>query len=310
LPEEGDVEQLAAVPGVHRVTPIATFDVAHEGLRLDAAAVVGANLAADGRITLAAGDRSQALAALDVGGSIVIARQTATHLGLGLGDEMTFELQDGTRRGLTIVGIAEHSIPGRRGEAILMGWSEATAKFGVTGADFFAVRFEFGAPSSAREALDDKARSLALEPTPLERVQTNVTDALGRVYGLFDAIALIAVLVAALGIINTLTMGVVERVRELGVLRAIGLSRARASRMIVVEAGLLGVVGAVLGILTGLAVGVVMLYLAGVPLTLAGVPWGSIAVAAVLGIAVSIAAAWWPARAASRVLIARAMTAE
>jgi ABC-type antimicrobial peptide transport system permease subunit len=53
-----------------------------------------------------------------------------------------------------------------------------------------------------------------------------------------------------------------------------------------------------------------MLYLAGVPLSLAGVPWGSIGVAAVLGIAVSIAAAWWPARAASRVRIVRAMTVE
>jgi putative ABC transport system permease protein len=310
LQDEGDVEQLAAVPGVQRVTPIATFDVAYQGLRLDAAAVVGANLAADGRMTMVEGNRNQALAALDVGGGVIVARPTATRLGRGLGDVMEFTLADGTRHGLRIVGIAEHSIPGRDGEAILMGWNDAATHFRVTGADFFAVRFEFGAPATARDALEATARDLALEPTPLERVQTNVSDALGRVYGLFDAIALVAVLVAALGIVNTLTMGVVERVRELGVLRAIGLSRAQASRMIVVEAGLLGVVGAVLGILTGLVVGVVMLYLAGVPLSLAGVPWASIGIAAVLGIAVSIAAAWWPARAASRVLIVRAMTAE
>jgi putative ABC transport system permease protein len=184
------------------------------------------------------------------------------------------------------------------------------AYFNVTGADFFAVRFEAGQIERARPDLEAAARDLALEPNTLERVQSSVTDALGRVYGLFDAIALVAVLVAALGIVNTLTMGVVERVRELGVLRAIGLSRRQAARMVVVEAGLLGIVGAVLGIATGLVVGLVMLFLGGVPPLLAGVPWGSIAIAAVLGVAVSIAAAWWPARAASRVLIVRAMTAE
>ena len=309
-PEEGVTEALVAVQGVHRVTPVATFDVASGGVRLDAAAVAGANLASDGRLNFIAGDRNQALAAIDVGGAVIVAKPTATRLDLGLGDALPFTTSDGEHLSLVVVGIVEHSIPGRGGEAILVGWSDATSHFDVTGADFFAVRFDFGAIGTARPALEAKARQLALEPNPLERVQGSVTDALGRVYGLFDAIALIAVIVAALGIVNTLTMGVVERIRELGVLRAIGLSRRQASRMVVVEAGLLGIVGAVLGIATGLVVGFLMLILSGVPVGLAGIPWASILTAAVLGIAVSIAAAWWPARAASRVLIVRAMTAE
>ncbi len=309
-PDEGVLEALDAVPGVQRVTAIGTFDVASGGVRLDAAAVTGANLAADGRLQMVEGSRQEALAAIDAGGAVILARPTATRLGVGLGDTMTFSLADGSRLDLNVVGIAEHSIPGRGGEAILVGWGDATEHFEVQGADFFAVRFAFGEVASARPALEAKARELALEPNPLERVQSSVTDALGRVYGLFDAIALVAVLIAALGIVNTLTMGVVERIRELGVLRAIGLSRRQASRMVVVEAGLLGIVGAILGIATGLVVGLLMLVIAGVPVALAGIPWASILTAAVLGIAVSIAAAWWPARAASRVLIVRAMTAE
>jgi putative ABC transport system permease protein len=309
-PEEGVAEALAAVPGVVRVTPVATFDIAARGIRLDAAAVAGADLAADGRLRIIAGDRSSALAALDAGGSVIVASSTAERLGVAVGDSIAVALADGSRADLRVAAIAERSIPGRGGEAMLLGWADAERLYGVTGADFFAIRFDPASLATARPALEAAARGLALEPNPLERVQGAVTDALGRVYGLFDAIALVAVLVAALGIVNTLTMSVVERVRELGVLRAIGMSRRQASRMVIVEAGVLGVVGAILGIATGLAVGLLLLLLGDVTLATAGIPWVSIAVAAVLGIAVSIAAAWWPARAASRVSIIQALAFE
>ena len=83
-------------------------------------------------------------------------------------------------------------------------------------------------------------RESALEPTPLEPRRGAVDVALGRVFGLFDALAIIAVIVAALGIVNTLSMNVLERVRELGVLRAAGMTRTQVRRTVVVEAGILG----------------------------------------------------------------------
>ena len=60
------------VPGLARVSPIATFDVALEGTRTDAAAVVGSDMAADGRLRFVAGDRDAALAALDAGGAAIL----------------------------------------------------------------------------------------------------------------------------------------------------------------------------------------------------------------------------------------------
>ena len=51
-------------------------------------------------------------------------------------------------------------------------------------------------------------QSLALEANPIERIQGAVAEALARVFGVFDALAIVAVIVAALGIVNTLTMGV------------------------------------------------------------------------------------------------------
>ena len=89
---------------------------------------------------------------------------------------------------------------------------------------------------------------------------------------------------AALGIVNTLTMGVVERIREIGVLRAIGMTRRQAMRMVVVEAALLGIVGVVLGSLAGLGAGAVLLQLGGGLSNPGGIPWLPIGVAAVLGL--------------------------
>ena len=146
---------------------------------------------------------------------------------------------------------------------------------------------------------------------PLDRVTGAVDAALGRVFGLFDALALIAVVVAALGIVNTLTMNVLERVREIGVLRAAGMTTRQVRRTVVVEAGILGVVGSILGIVTGLVAGALMIVLAGggiVP-SLA-LPWASIGLAAVLGIGMSMLAAWYPAHLASRLAIVRAVQHE
>jgi len=130
------------------------------------------------------------------------------------------------------------------------------------------------------------------------------------VFGLFDALALVAVVVASLGIVNTLTMNVVERVREIGVLRAAGMTRRQVGRSVVVEAGILGLVGAVLGALTGLAAGLVMVVLAGGAGSPIDPPWTALALCLGLGVGVSMLAAWYPARLAGRLSIVRAVQYE
>ena len=164
---------------------------------------------------------------------------------------------------LRVAAIAERTLPGRAGEAALVGWKDATDALGVAGADVFAIRYEPGREADARPVLEETARGLALEPNPLERVAGAVDAALGRVFGLFDALAIVAVIVAALGIVNTLTMNVLERVREIGVLRAAGMTTRQVRRTVVVEAGILGVAGSILGILTGIVAGAVMVAIAG-----------------------------------------------
>ncbi len=310
--EDGVPEDITgAVPGIARVSPIATFDVALQGTRTDAAAVVGADMAADGRLAFVDGDRDAALAALDAGGSVIVPAAMAERFGLSVGGVLLVPTNDGGSLDLTIVGIVERSIPGRTGEAMLIGWSDATNRLGVAGADVFAVRFAPGAPASAHDALQGEATTLALEVVPLDRIEGAISDALGRIFGLFDALAAVAVLIAALGIVNTLTMNVIERVREIGILRAAGMTRGQVWRSVVVEAGVLGLAGALLGIALGLVVGASMVVLSGGRFDVAsGIPWSIIGLALVLGVAVAMLAAAYPARIASRLSIVRAVQYE
>lgn len=305
--DEGVDEVLDALPGVASVSPVATFDLAVGGRRIDGAAMVGPDLATDGRLRFVAGDRHAALAALDAGGAVVVPAGLAARDGIVLDQTLEAIANDGSTVSLRVVGIAERTLPGTGGESLLVGWVDA-ARLGVAGADAFAVRFAPDATQAQRDELAAEARALALEPVALDRIQGAIGDALDRVFGLFDALALVAVVVAALGIVNTLTMNVFERVREIGVLRAAGMTRRQVWRSVVVEAGITGLTGALIGVASGVAVGALMIVLAGGRLDLAlAVPWAAVAVAFVLGVALAMLAAAYPARLASGVSIVRAV---
>jgi putative ABC transport system permease protein len=102
----------------------------------------------------------------------------------------------------------------------------------------------------------------------------------------------------------------VERIRELGVLRAIGMSRRQAVRMVLVESLILGLVGILLGSGAGIAVGAVLLALGGGLGPVAGLPTLPIELAAGLGLVLPVVAAIYPARIASRVSIISALKFE
>jgi putative ABC transport system permease protein len=305
--DEGLDETLGSLAGVRSVSPIATFDLAVRGTRMDGAAMVGADLAEDGRLQLVEGDRTTALAALDTGGSVIVPSGVAARDGLRIGTPITVAAVDGSAMNLRVAGIAARTLPGPSGESLLVGWVDAD-RLGIEGADAFAVRFVDEASAVDRAALADEARTLALDPVPLDRIQGAIGEALDRVFGLFDALSLVAVVVASLGIVNTLTMNVLERVREIGVLRAAGMTRRQVWRSVVVEAGITGLVGAMCGVVAGVLIGGLMIGLSGGRWDVAaGVPWFAVAAAFVLGVVLAMLAAAYPARLASGISIVRAV---
>ncbi|MHB8892137.1 MAG: FtsX-like permease family protein [Candidatus Limnocylindrales bacterium] len=303
-------EELAAIEGVLRATPIASFDLAYAGTRLEAVAFHGHDFAADGRLTFIAGDRAAAFAAVDQGGAVILPRARAEHMRVGVDDVIAVATTSGLVE-LRVVGVVDRSFPGRTGEAALVGWTDATERFGMAGADVFVVRYVPGREAEASVAVHQLAIQRALTAAPVSQVEGAVGDALDRVFGLLDLLALASVLIAALGIVNTLSMDTWERVRELGMLRAAGMSRRQVWRSVLVEAGILGAIGATVGSLAGIAIGVLLVATAGGRLE-DGIqlPGATILLAMVLGIALAMLAAAQPARIAGQRSIVSAVHGE
>ncbi|MCJ7710395.1 MAG: FtsX-like permease family protein, partial [Chloroflexi bacterium] len=136
-------------------------------------------------------------------------------------------------------------------------------------------------------------------------------DALDRIFGLLGLLALASVLIAALGIVNTLSMDTWERTRELGMLRAAGMSRKQVWRSVLVEAGILGAIGAIMGSLAGIAIGVLLVVTAGGRIE-NGIllPGATILLALILGVTLAMLAAAQPARIAGRRSIVSAVRGE
>jgi len=121
----------------------------------------------------------------------------------------------------------------------------------------------------------------------------------------------LAILIAVLGVVNTLALSVLERTRELGLLRAIGLSRMATMRMITVEAMVITVFGAVLGLAVGVGLGsAVVKGLADEGLKEIVLPWEQMGIYLVLGAVVGVIAAILPAIRAARTNVLNAISYE
>lgn len=146
-----------------------------------------------------------------------------------------------------------------------------------------------------------------------------VGQLVGPLQGLFTGLTSLSGLVAALGIVVTLIASVLERQRELGTLRALGMSRAQVRQIVLLEAGVIGLAGASLGALGG--VGMAWLFTqsinaASISMMNApavdnpSLPWPVALAAVVIGPLVAVLAALWPADRAANVNPAEAMRAE
>ena len=121
----------------------------------------------------------------------------------------------------------------------------------------------------------------------------------------------LALVIAVLGIVNTLALSVIERTREVGLLRAIGLSRRQLRRMIALESVVIAVLGALLGVALGVLFGVtLMTALKDEGLEVISIPGGQLSVFLAVSILVGVLAAAFPARRAARLDVLRAIATE
>ncbi|MEV6017161.1 MULTISPECIES: ABC transporter permease [unclassified Streptomyces] len=172
------------------------------------------------------------------------------------------------------------------------------------------------APGTSPEKLRPRLEK-TLEPYPQVQVRDQadykklVHDQIAVLLYLVYALLGLAIVIAVLGVVNTLALSVVERTREIGLLRAIGLGRRQLRRMIRLESVVIAVFGAVLGLALGIVWGVcVQQVLALQGMKALAIPWTTI-VAVVIGSAVvGIVAALLPALRASRMNVLAAIAHE
>jgi len=146
----------------------------------------------------------------------------------------------------------------------------------------------------------DQASFLALQSQSLDQL----TQAI-------DIFLIMAIVIAALGIVNTLALSIIERTRELGLLRAIGLTRRQTRTMVRWESVLIAFLGLILGVVVGLALGVaVVRALAFTGLGHIAVPFVSLLWYAVGALVIGLLAAILPARRAARLNVLEAISTE
>ena len=131
-----------------------------------------------------------------------------------------------------------------------------------------------------------------------------------QIINLMYALLLLAILIALIGIVNTLALSIYERTRELGLLRAVGMTRGQMKRMVRSEAVIIAVFGTLMGVVIGLLFGraiVAALHNQGIAFT---VPVGQLIVFVVLAALAGLLAGTFPARRAARLDILRAIATD
>jgi putative ABC transport system permease protein len=224
------------------------------------------------------------------------------------------------------VGDTVQSRFARTGPAVLRigGIYQANALIGryLVSAGFFLAHFSQQPPAGLLlrtngSSAVDNAVTRALAPYPNLQVQTRAqfektqTASVNQLLGLVYALLALAVLIALIGIVNTLMLSVFERTREIGLLRAVGMKRRQVRTMVRSEAVILAIFGAIIGIIIGTGMGVALVSsLKQQGITDTVVPASSLVIFLLLAALLGLVAASWPARRAARLDVLAAIAAE
>jgi putative ABC transport system permease protein len=293
-------------PKLTDVTEVRGTPVLVKGSAQDIAAIDPANLNSVLSLTMLGGDAS----AIATSNTAIVDSSEATSSNLHVGDVVTFNFPQGAAVRIHVGGIyktnalvsgylvslatMQPNVPAARDDLVL-----ANAAPGVSQAD-------------AKSALnhDVSAYPLLLAKSR-DEYRAFVGAALDSFLTLITTLLAFAIIIAVLGIANTLALSVLERTRELGLLRALGMTRSQTRSMVRWESVIISLMGAVLGLVVGTGLGVVVssaLHSLGIDTI--SIPGGNLILYAVAAGVFGVLAAIVPTIRAARVDILRAITTE
>ncbi|WP_432096741.1 ABC transporter permease [Streptomyces sp. bgisy100] len=240
----------------------------------------------------------------------VIDRETADDLHLGMGDPLPVKFDDGKKDRLKVVGIYH---PNDMVRGIYVATSVVTPHLEKPGDEQVLVKMEKGASEAAQTAIvNELGKNPGIQIMDKEDISNKVGEMINLMLKMLYGLLAMAVLIAVLGVVNTLAMSVFERKHEIGMLRAIGLDRAKVKQMVRLESVVISLFGALLGI----GLGVFLAWAAGrsiseqVKTYAMEIPFDRIGIFLAAAAVVGVLAAVWPARRAARLNALEAIKAE
>ncbi len=229
--------------------------------------------------------------------------------GLAVGDQADLTFVSGDRRTVSVAAIFD-------GSGFWSNWfidSALHAQVATTAFDdLVMVQSAIDDPEAARAAIDEVLADYPqAQLEDRQEFQDSIESGLNTVLILVNVFLAFALLIALVGIVNTLTLSVFERIREIGLLRAVGMTRRQMRRMIRWEAAAVSLYGAVVGVVLGAAFGVATS--AAIPddiIDTIAVPYLQLLVFLVISVAFGLIAALFPAFRASRMNVLDAIADE
>jgi putative ABC transport system permease protein len=258
------------------------------------------------------GQPDTAYAALESGRNAILSPLAASVLHVGMGDDFMLDTASGPQT-YHVAAVATDVLTFKV-NAVFISQPNLAADFNKREDIMIFVNLKPGSDKAA--VLADVQKITADYPQLTAHLSGQYRDEIikttnGAFY-LFYGLALLILIPAALGLLNTLTINILERTREIGIVRAVGGSRGQVRRIVTAEALLLGIFSAAMGVIAGVAMSYGFIGAFGtigwkVSYT---VPIAGIIAAIVIGILLALFAAILPARSAARLDIIRALQYE
>ena len=296
-------ERLTALPELSAVSPVRGMQAQVDGDTKALAAVDGPAFGQLIDLDVASGSIDDLT--ID---TVMVHKDPAKDLGLAVGDSVDVTYLNGVNSSLRVVGIFNDA-------SVAGNWLIATDTLDAVSTqpprDFLVLAklAEGVTPEVGRAAIDaavsDIPQVTVQDQAEFRRQQEGQIDQLLTV---ITILLVFAILIAVLGIAITLALSVYERTRELGLMRAVGMTRRQTRRMVRWEAVIVSVFGALLGVVLGTVLGVLLA--SAVPDTVidgVAIPYGLIVGIIVAAIVAGLLAAWWPARKASKMDVLEAI---
>jgi putative ABC transport system permease protein len=251
------------------------------------------------------------ITALSQPNSVAVSKTEADSKNLTVGATVPMEFARTGTQQLTVVGIFEPN-------ALLNDYAVSLDTYDANVAQQLdSVVFLKYAPGVDQAAARANVEALVARDYPSvavndqEQTKQTYVKQVDQLFAIVYVLLFLSVFISAFGIMNTLGLSIYERIRELGLLRAVGMSKKQVKRMVRVEAVIIAVLGAILGLAVGIAFGwALQRALSDVGIDRFALPVGQLVIMLIVAALIGVLAAILPARRAAKLNVLEAITYE